>query len=94
MTNDSNNAKRKRSETLKEYTSTINTEGVMVRVTCFRIDGDSGARLEIQLEGAAQHATVDVPLSQLANLDEVARQAARAFASSLRLRMRPDGRLP
>lgn len=87
------NPKRKRSKTLEEFSSTVNNDGVMVRVKCFRIDTETRSRIEIKLEGAAQHATIDVPVSQLPRLDRVARQAAQMFAASLRLRMRPDGRL-
>lgn len=95
MSNDSmKSPKRKRSKALEELSTTLNMEGVMVRVSCFRIDSDSGSRLEVQLEGGAQRATVDVPLSQLGHLDAIAQRAANGFAASLRLRMRPDGRLP
>ena len=87
------NLKRKRSKTLEEFSSTINSDGVMVRVKCFRIDSETRSRIEIQLEGGAQYARVDVPVSQLPRLDQLARQAAAMFAASLRLRMRPDGRL-
>jgi hypothetical protein len=87
------NPKRKQYKTLEEFASSIKTDGVMVRVACFRIDSEAGSRLEVQLEAAAEHATIDVPLSQLPRLDQVADQAARAFAASLRLRIRPDGRL-
>jgi len=85
--------KRKRSKTLKEHSSTINTQGVMIRATCFRIDTEEGSRIEIQLEGAAQHATIDVAISALSNLERSVAQAAEVFAASLRMRMRPDGML-
>jgi hypothetical protein len=87
------NPKRKRSKSQEIFTATVNTEGVTVRVSCIRIDTPKRSRLELQLEAAAQHALVDLPISQLPDVQAVANEAAQAFAASLRLRMRPDGRL-
>lgn len=89
-----NQSRRKRSKTLVEGSATINTQGVMVRVSCFRIDDEARPRLEVRLEAAGQRATVDLPIAELANLSQCARQAAEGFASALRLRLRSDGMLP
>ena len=89
-----NRSKRRQSKTLEEHSATINAEGVMVRVSCLRIETEDRSRLEIHLEGAGERAAVDLPITDSGVLDRRISQAARGFAASLRLRLRGDRMLP
>lgn len=86
-------AKRSRTKTLAQYAKSINEHGVMVRAQCLRIEAGGRERLEILLDAAGQRAVIDVPIEELALLEELVVRHATSFAAAVSLRLGAGGRL-